>query len=85
MIFLWMRRLIRPLFNQLLIIGEATRRLNEDFRKQHNEVPWKDMAGMRDVFIHFYHGVDDEEVWRTIVEDLLLLKTQIEKIISDIK
>ncbi len=70
---------------QLLIIGEATKRLDENFRKQHHEVPWKDIAGMRDVLIHFYHGVDDEEVWRTIVEDLPLLKAQIEKIISDLK
>ena len=67
---------------QLLIIGEATKRLDENFRKQHDEVPWKDMTGMRDVLIHFYHGVDYGEVWRTVEEDLPILKSQIEKIIS---
>ena len=70
---------------QLMIVGEATKRLDKDFRKQHNKVPWSDMAGMRDVLIHFYHGVDDGEVWRTVVEDLPPLKAQIEKIISTLK
>ena len=42
------------------------------------------MTGTRDVLIHFYHGVDYEEVWRTVEEDLPPLKAQIEKIISDL-
>lgn len=50
---------------QLEIIGEATKRLSHEFRNSHTEIPWKRMAGMRDVLIHAYQRVDVEEVWLT--------------------
>lgn len=46
----------------LEIIGEATKNIPDDIRKAHDEVPWKDMAGMRDVLIHDYFGADIETV-----------------------
>ncbi len=39
---------------QVLIIGEATKRLSVEFRSQHLEIPWKDIAGMRDILAHQY-------------------------------
>jgi uncharacterized protein with HEPN domain len=47
----------------LEVIGEATKRLSQDFRDRHPEVPWRAMAGMRDLLIHAYDRVDLEEVW----------------------
>jgi uncharacterized protein with HEPN domain len=47
---------------QLEIVGEATKRLSRDLRSQHPEVPWRRIAGMRDVLIHDYMGVDLEAV-----------------------
>ena len=47
----------------LEVIGEATMRLSQDFRGRHPEVPWRAMAGMRDLLIHAYDRVDLEEVW----------------------
>lgn len=52
--------------HQLLLAGEAVKRLSENFRNAHPEIPWKDIAGMRDVLIHQYDDVDLEEVWKTI-------------------
>lgn len=43
---------------QIEIIGEATKRLSEAFRKKHPEIPWRQMAGMRDLLLHAYDHVD---------------------------
>ncbi len=55
--------------HQLLIVGEATKRLTPELRARHPEIPWTDMAGMRDVLIHGYDQVDLEEVWKTASVD----------------
>ncbi len=50
----------------LEIIGEATKQLSIDFREAHKAIPWKDIAGMRDILIHDYIGVDLWAVWTTV-------------------
>lgn len=63
---------------QIAIMGEATKRLSIEFRRLHPEIPWDDMAGMRDVITHQYDRLDLDIVWqvaqRNIPEllDLLL-------------
>ncbi len=56
--------------HQLLIIGEAVKRISSEFRAAHPEVPWKLIAGTRDKLIHFYEGVDLDEVWKMVTSDL---------------
>jgi uncharacterized protein with HEPN domain len=51
--------------HQLMVMGEAAKRLSDDFRDQHAEIPWRLIAGMRDNLIHGYDIVDLEEVWKT--------------------
>jgi len=48
------------------IVGEATKRLSEQIRKRNPNIPWDDIAGMRDKLIHDYFGVDIEKVWLTV-------------------
>jgi uncharacterized protein with HEPN domain len=64
------------------VIGEATKRLESDFRDQFPNIPWRNMAGMRDVLIHEYDQVDLELVWKTVTEDLPLLQQELSKILE---
>ena len=69
--------------HQLLIVGEAVKRISPDFRAAHPEVPWKLIAGTRDKLIHFYEGVDLEEVWKMVTSDLAELIQLIEPLAPD--
>ncbi|MEA5620495.1 DUF86 domain-containing protein [Cronbergia sp. UHCC 0137] len=55
---------------QLLIIGEATKRISQEFRVQNLEIPWSLMAGMRDNLIHEYNDTNLDEVWKTSDKDI---------------
>jgi uncharacterized protein with HEPN domain len=67
---------------RLEIIGEATKNINSGFKKDHSEIPWKKIAGMRDVLIHEYFGVDLELTWKTVKEDLPHLKQRLSQIVK---
>lgn len=69
------------MIHQLLVVGEAVKRLSEEFREQHPNLPWRLMAGMRDKLIHEYDEVDIEEVWRTVQNDLPELLATVEPLI----
>ena len=70
------------IIRRLEIIGEAAKNIPEDFRKQHDNIPWKKMAGMRDVIIHQYFGINYKIVWDTVAKTLPLLKKQIMQVLN---
>ena len=65
---------------QFEIIGEATKRISADFRDNHPDIPWLEMAGMRDVLIHDYIDVNFEIVWKTATENIPVVKNAILKL-----
>lgn len=65
---------------QLEIIGEATKRVSKELRSKHPDIPWSDMAGMRDVLINNYIDVDLGVVWKTASENIPDLKALIIKL-----
>ena len=56
--------------HQVTVMGEAAKRLSQEFRERHPILPWSLMAGMRDHLIHGYDAIDLEEVWKTATHDV---------------
>lgn len=74
----------RAFVRSLEIIGEATRRLDSEFRDQYPDVEWRKMAGTRDGLIHGYEGVDFELVWSIVESKIPALAEQIRAILDDL-
>jgi uncharacterized protein with HEPN domain len=61
----------------LEIIGEAARQLPEEFRNAHTQIPWTQIAGLRNRIVHDYFGLDLEIIWEIIQHDLSELEKQV--------
>ena len=70
---------------KLEIIGEATKNIPKHIRQRYKDVPWSDMAKMRDKITHFYFGIDYEVVWKVIKERLPEIKPIIHKILDEME
>lgn len=66
------------------IIGEAVKHLSEPVKANHSDIPWRRIAGLRDILIHQYMGVDITTVWSVIEENLSDLKHAVIEIQSEI-
>lgn len=65
------------LIRRLEIIGEAIKNLPEDLKKKFPGVAWKNIAGMRDILIHEYFGIDLDLTWRVLTKEIPKLRKQI--------
>jgi uncharacterized protein with HEPN domain len=77
-------RLIQDaVIRNLEIIGEAVKNLSSTVREQHQDIPWREMAGFRDILIHHYFGVDLDIVWGVVEKELPRLKLAILDILGE--
>lgn len=75
------RKTINAVIRSLEVLGEATKHIPTSFRNKHPDIPWSKMAGMRDVLIHNYMGVDLMTVWKVVQERLPEIRTMLEKLV----
>jgi len=68
------RQVQDAIVRRLEIIGEAVKNIDEDFREKYPQIPWKKIAGMRDIIAHEYFGVKLDRVWEVVKKDLPYLK-----------
>ena len=68
------KKTINAVIRCLEVLGEAAKHIPTSFRKKHPDLPWSKMAGMRDVLVHDYMGVDLKTVWKVAQERLPELK-----------
>ena len=78
--FLEMPLIQDAVIRQIQVIGEAAKRLSAEFRETTSDIPWSDIAGMRDKLVHDYMGVDLEAVWETAIRDIPALMSQLEQV-----
>ena len=70
------------IIRQLEIVGEATKQLSPDLRARHPDLPWRRIAGLRDVLIHQYMGIDLEAVWGIAMDHVPGLRQRVEQILA---
>ena len=73
------------IIRRIEIIGEAVKNLPGEVKSNYPDVPWKNIAGMRDVLIHKYFGIDLELTWQVVQKDIPDLKRENLKIKQDLK
>lgn len=83
--FLYSNLVQAAVIREIEIIGEATKMISKNLKEKYPSIPWKSIIGMRDKLIHHYFGVDIPAVWKTVQEDIPVLKKEIAQIIKNIE
>ena len=58
-------------------IGELAAHFSEEFKEEHNELPWREIKGMRNILIHEYHAASPKTIWETVTEDIPALRAML--------
>jgi uncharacterized protein with HEPN domain len=67
---------------EIVVLGEAARRLSQDIRSAHPEIPWREIIAMRSVITHGYDQIDNQELWQVIERDLPDLMPKLQAVLA---
>ena len=82
--FLQDRTLILAFERSLEIIGEATAKLDDSFKAEHTQIPWRKMRGLRSIVAHVYWEVDLDIIWHTVTVDVPILGDELERLLEQL-
>jgi len=71
------------ILHHLQVIGEAARAISEELKDEHDEMPWRQIVGMRHILVHRYFEVDIDLIWSVVEDDVPVLKQQIDLILKE--
>ena len=83
--FLKSRMIQDAVIRNFEVMGEATKRLSQELRSDNSDIPWRQMAGFRDMLIHDYSKIDVGEVWAVIDQDLPMIKPRLVELLEQVK
>ena len=69
---------------QLEILGEAARRISEEFQQEHPDIDWRKIIGLRNVIAHQYDRIEPDLIWEIITSDLLGLDQKIQQLLPSL-
>ncbi len=77
------RKTTQAVIRSIEVIGEAAVNISKEFKEVHPDIPWKQIAGMRNWLIHAYFDVDYNHIWSTVQKDLPALIPQLKKLLDE--
>jgi uncharacterized protein with HEPN domain len=83
--FIGDKKTVNAVVRSIEVIGEASKHIPSDIRAKRPDVPWKDMAGMRDKCIHDYVGIDFEVVWTAVKDELPVIRPKIQSLFDELR
>lgn len=71
------------ILHRIQIIGEDAKHIPDEYRAKWNEIPWKEIAGMRDIIIHEYFGITLAMIWKVAIKDIPILRKKVSDILKE--
>ena len=84
-LFIQDEKTIDAVIKNIIIAGEAFRLIPDEIRMKYPEIEYREIIGMRNILVHNYLGTDFEEVWKTVEEEIPVLKQQVQFILKNLE